>query len=217
LFPQLPNGDVQPLADGAIAPQVALNRMHSDNESRYLVARVAPGVSPAQVEQRITHTAPFSQVPAVVGEVVSGTSVPPEVDRLRHVAWFPPAVAILVGTLALIAVAHALITSVRRRRQELAILKALGFARGQVRSTVAWEATTIAVVGFVIGIPAGVLIGRYAWGLAADSVRVASAWSLPVLGLALVVPCALLLVNAVSFLPARAAANATAADALASE
>jgi ABC-type lipoprotein release transport system permease subunit len=42
-----------------------------------------------------------------------------------------------VGVLALATIAHLLITSVRRRRRDLAVLRTIGFTRAQVRSTVA--------------------------------------------------------------------------------
>ena len=53
----------------------------------------------------------------------------------------------------------ALVSSLRRRRRELAVLKTLGFSRRQVRATVAWQASTVAAVGLVVGIPLGLLVG----------------------------------------------------------
>ena len=49
-----------------------------------------------------------------------------------------------------------LAASVRRRRRDLGLLKALGFARRQLAAAVAWQATVAAVIGVVIGIPLGV-------------------------------------------------------------
>jgi ABC-type lipoprotein release transport system permease subunit len=63
---------------------------------------------------------------------------------------------------------HVLISSVRRRRHDLAILRTLGFKRGQVMWTVAWQSATLAAVALAIGVPAGVLLGRLAWDLFAD-------------------------------------------------
>jgi len=69
----------------------------------------------------------------------------------------------VVALLAVGTVAHALVGSVRR---DMAILKALGFVRGQVSAMVAWQATTFALVALLAGLPLGVAAGR--WGLAAD-------------------------------------------------
>ena len=39
------------------------------------------------------------------------------------------------------------------------MLKTLGFDRGQVRMTVAWQATTVAGIGLLVGIPLGGSVG----------------------------------------------------------
>src|SRR5439155_20129368 len=67
---------------------------------------------------------------------------PAEVENLRRIDTLPYVLAGLLGLLALATIAHALVTSVRRRRRDLAILKTLGFVRSQVRGAVAWQAST---------------------------------------------------------------------------
>ena len=57
---------------------------------------------------------------------------------------------------------------VRRRRRDFAVLKTLGFDRGQVRATVAWQATTLAALGVALGVPLGIVIGDAVWRLIAD-------------------------------------------------
>jgi predicted lysophospholipase L1 biosynthesis ABC-type transport system permease subunit len=78
-----------------------------------------------------------------------------------------PAVMVSLGTMA-----HTLITSVQRRRHDLAVLKTLGFVRGQVAATIAWRATTFAVVALCLGLPLGVAAGTV---LAANLVAAAPA------------------------------------------
>ena len=90
---------------------------------------------------------------------------PPEVRNLRGVNGLPLALALLLALLATGTVAHTLITSVRRRRRELAILKAVGFVARQVRATVAWQATAMAASSLIIGLPLGIAAGRWAWTL----------------------------------------------------
>ena len=60
---------------------------------------------------------------------VGNPIVPTEIDRLRKINWFPTATAALLALLALVAVAHAVTTSTRRRRRDLAVLKTIGFGR----------------------------------------------------------------------------------------
>ena len=59
-------------------------------------------------------------------------------------------------------------------RRDLAILKTMGFVRGQVSATVAWQATTFAVVAILVGLPLGVAAGRWTWRLTAEQLGVAS-------------------------------------------
>ena len=84
-----------------------------------------------------------------------------------------------MAVVALATVTHALVTSVRRRRRDLAILKALGFLRSQVAATIAWQATTFAVVALGLGIPLGVAAGRWGWRLTASQLGVDLVWVVP--------------------------------------
>jgi ABC-type lipoprotein release transport system permease subunit len=121
---------------------------------------------------------------------------------------------VLLAVLALVAVAHAVVTAVRRRTSELAVLKVLGFTRGEIRATVAWQATIIGAVGLVLGIPTGIVLGRWVWNLVADGLGVLPAVANPVLAMLVLVPVALLVVNLVAFLPARTASRTRPAVAL---
>ena len=58
---------------------------------------------------------------------------------------------------------HLLVVSVSRRRREVGLLKVLGFVNRQIASSVAWQATTLAVVGIVIGVPLGIVTGGAVW------------------------------------------------------
>jgi predicted lysophospholipase L1 biosynthesis ABC-type transport system permease subunit len=86
----------------------------------------------------------------------------------------PSLFAVLVALLAVGTVAHALVSAVHGRRRDVAILKTLGFVRGQVSATVAWQATTFAVVAILVGLPLGVAAGRWPWRLTAEQLGVAS-------------------------------------------
>ena len=147
----------------------------------------------------------------------TGPTVPVEVDRLHGIDWLPATLAVLLGGLGVLAVGHALVTGVRRRRRDLALLKTLGFDRRQLRATVAWQATTLGLVGLLIGLPAGVVLGALSWRVVADGLGVAAGPTIPFVALGVTAVIALVLVNAIAFLPARAAANCRPAVALRSE
>ena len=108
----------------------------------------------------------------------------------------PVALALLLTLLAIGTVAHTLVTSVRRRRRELAILKTIGFVTRQVRATVAWQATAIAGASLAVGLPLGIAAGRSAWSLFATQVAIEP---VPVISplVLLAIPAIIVLANAV--------------------
>ena len=171
----------------------------------YLVRMRHPG-DPAAIA-RLKREFPGVVLPAVP---------PPEVRELQGVNDLPLILACALTLLAAGTIAHTLVTSVHRRRRDLAILKAMGFVSRQVRATVAWQASAIAATGLVIGLPLGVAAGRWAWtllarGFAIEPVPVISALVL------LSVPAVLLMANLVAAVPGRAAARTRPAVVLRTE
>ncbi len=208
VFPAIGLG--QPLADGAaFTGEGNAPFFDPTNYYRYFVGRFEPRVDRAAVERSI------AGVPQL--DRPTEATVPAEIERLRQIGWFPATLAGLLGGLALLAVGHALVTAVRRRRRELALLKTLGFSRRQVRATVAWQATTLATVGLVVGIPAGVIVGHLVWRAVADGLGVSTTAAIPTLALLLTIPAAVALVNLIALFPARAAAHTRPAVALRTE
>jgi ABC-type lipoprotein release transport system permease subunit len=113
--------------------------------------------------------------------------------------------------------AHALVTSVRRRRRDIGILKTLGFTRGQVSATVTWQATAVMLAILALGLPVGVVAGRWAWALFANQLGVAAEAQVPWVFVASVVPAALLVGNLVAAIPAWSARNTKAVATLRAE
>ena len=223
VFPRVTGQDLQPLADGAFFTGDAFRPLatHNDNVSRYLVGRIATGSDHATVLARVSKTpafnAPGGQVALVSDQGARPPSVPPEIDRLRHVGWFAPALSGLLALLASLAVAHTLVTGVRRRRREFAIYKTMGFSRGQVRATVAWHATLLVTVGVLVGMPIGLFLGRWTWGALARSLGVATTPWIPIPMLVLIVALAVAAANLIGAFPARVAARTRPAVALRAE
>jgi hypothetical protein len=141
---------------------------------------------------------------------------PPEVRNLRGVNGLPLALALLLALPAAATAGHTLLTSVRRRRRELAIFKTVGFVASQVRATVAWQATAIAGSSLIIGLPLGIAAGRWAWTLFAAQVAIEPAPIVSPLVL-FTIPAVLVLANAIAAVPAHVAAHTQPAMVLRAE
>ena len=149
---------------------------------------------------------------AVVSRTQSAT-----VGNVSRLSALPLVLALIVGLLGAATLAHALTTTIRRRRRDLAILKTLGFFRRQVRGTVAWQCTTLVVVALAIGVPLGVAAARWGWRLFAAQLQVVplSVMSWQVAGAIVVGTIAL--GNLIAFGPGLAAARTPAAVVLRTE
>jgi ABC-type antimicrobial peptide transport system permease subunit len=161
------------------------------------------------------------QIASAVGQSDTSEAVPvtlpAEVTSLSELRSLPLALGVFFALLAAATVAHALVTTVRRRRQELAVLRSIGFTRGQTRIAIAWQATLIAVAGVIVGVPIGIAAGRLMWRRLANDFPVVYVPPVALLVLVLVVPAAIVLANVLAALPARAAARIRPAEALRTE
>jgi FtsX-like permease family len=146
-----------------------------------------------------------------------GPSRPSSIGDFDGVQGLPALAAALLAAAAAGMLAHALVTSVRHRRRELAILKTLGFVRRQVLAAVAWQASIIAAIALLVGLPLGVGAGRFAWNVFAEGLGVLPEVVVPVAETLLVVPATLLLANLIAAIPGRMAARTRPALALRAE
>jgi len=194
--------------------------------------RLRPRVSPAaglrslqQITRQLNADSRSPVAQAVIGDTgdyLNAISLlpvqrPAEIVNYKSMGAMP---AILAGGLAAGAVAGlglTLIASVRRRRRDFALLKTLGFTRGQLAAAVAWQSTTIAVIGLVVGVPAGIAAGRWLWLAFAHELSAVPDPVVPAGSIALAAVAALALANLVAALPGRAAARTPAAIVLRAE
>jgi hypothetical protein len=140
-----------------------------------------------------------------------------DITTLGRITRVPLVLALLLGMIALGTLAQTLVTSVRARRNDLAILKTLGFSRRQVRSAVAWQATTLIAVALAVGLPLGVLAGRWIWRVFAEGIAVAPEPVLSAAWILAAIPATILLANLIAAFPARFAARTRPAIVLRSE
>jgi FtsX-like permease family len=149
--------------------------------------------------------------------LLSGPEHPGQIVDYRAMGETPAFLAAGLGLGAVSALGLTLAASVRRRWRDLALLKALGFTRGQLATAVAWQASVSVVIGTAIGIPAGLLLGRWLWGVFADELYAVPRASVPAWSIVAVGVGALVMANVVALLPARRAARVPTALVLRSE
>jgi hypothetical protein len=118
---------------------------------------------------------------------------------------------------AAVALALTLVTSVRRRRRDLAILKTLGFTRGRLASAVAIQALVSALIGCAVGIPLGIALGRALWNLFATQINAVPLPTVPAGTVVVIGALALALAVVVATVPGRIAARTPTSQLLRAE
>ncbi len=203
----LPPSSANGLGDGAAVTIGGLKLLVPKSFASLFRVRLAPGVSMA------TGLADLNQ-----GGMVVFRSVPPEAvsdtARRSSLAYAIAAIAVVV---AVVALAHSLVASVRDRRRDLAVLKTVGFVRSQLLMTVMWQAILVATVAVAIGIPLGVTIGSWLWTQIAGDMGVLRVTVQPTSLLLAVIPAALVIASVTAIVPGRSAAHTRAAQALRAE
>jgi ABC-type lipoprotein release transport system permease subunit len=119
--------------------------------------------------------------------------------------------------LALAALGHALVTAVYRRRHDLAVLKALGLRPRQCAACIASFATSVGLVGAVIGLPLGIVGGRLAWRWIATRTPLIYVAPIAAGAVIVVIPATLVVANVLGACPARRAACLRSAEVLRTE
>jgi ABC-type antimicrobial peptide transport system permease subunit len=109
---------------------------------------------------------------------------PTDLENIERVSALPELFSGILAGLAVLLLLHTLVTSIRRRRRELAVLEAIGFVHWQVRASIVMHAVALVVVAMVIGIPIGVITGRMIWRKFAFDLGIVS---LPVIPIGLVI------------------------------
>jgi hypothetical protein len=153
--------------------------------------------------------ATFARDPNGTGNYVTVLSVqrPAQIVDYRTIGTTPVLLAAALALGAVGALAVTLITSVRRRRRDLAILKTLGVTRRTAASAIVYQASVDAVVGVLVGIPLGILLGRELWTLFARDINAVPYPTVPTVGLVLVGVGTLVVAVLTATWPGRSAAR----------
>jgi hypothetical protein len=205
-----PNGYDELFTAGEVTDfkyHAALVALHDGADPQATATRIAEQTAPAVQAA----AAGFGLDPAEIATLSGVELTPPwppiQIAELQQVRTLPVFLAGFLAVLAVGAVGHALATAVRRRRHDVAVLRALGLTRWQCRGVVVTQASVLALVGLAAGIPLGVALGRTLWRYVSDATPLFYVAPVALLTLLLVVPLALLIANLLAAWPGQRAAT----------
>ncbi|MEQ1786742.1 MAG: FtsX-like permease family protein [Acidimicrobiales bacterium] len=169
----------------------------------------------ADVDPNVYELVPGTDVDAIVAELgeiypsgALGPVVQQAVRNIERIRALPVLLATLASLMALASVAHALVLSLRRHLGELAVLRAVGFTRGQIRTTVITHGASLGVVAIVVGVPLGLVVARQGWRLLVDRIGVAFAPQVPMGALAIAIAAVLATIVVVALVAGQPAVRA---------
>jgi ABC-type lipoprotein release transport system permease subunit len=193
------------LDEGAIVTLSGLKRVEPDVFVTQCFVRFAPGVNRSVEIARLQREFPREVLQHINAQ---------EVANLQRVDALPGLLAALLSVLAIATLANVLMSSVRRRRGDFAVLKAVGFVRAQLAGAVVWQTWTMSAIGVVFGIPIGIVLGRSLWRFVDGQIGSVQTPLVPAGVLLIAVAGSAVVATLVAALPAVVAARTRTAAAL---
>src|SRR5271157_267452 len=228
VFPSFGRSSFAPtdLGTGAVVPASVLSARSEPGATsfcgtsgtcyNFFLLRYRPGTDLNAAAARLTAAVTAGGCP--IGScAVTADQRPGDIEHYAAIRDTPLVLGAVLALLAVGTLAHVLLTSVHRRRRDLAVLKTLGLVRSQVLRVVAWEASALAAAALLIGLPLGVLAGRWAWALFAGSAGVSGQADVPVPLVLLAIPATLALANLIAAGPGWDAARVRPASIMRTE
>lgn len=212
-FTAYPGADRTGLGDGAALTLNGLRSLEPRTRVTSRLVRFAGDAEPAAVLEALGREFPPADGPGR-RTVVARPQRPDDLYAFDRVNGAPLVLAALLGLLAAASTALALTGTVRARRRELSVLRAIGFTGGQVRRAVRWQAATVALAAILVGVPVGTAAGRWAWTLLAMRLGTPPDPLTPGPAVAGAALASVAVALAVSWRPARSASTSTPAAAL---
>ncbi len=171
----------------------------------------------ARIAPKIQSTNPATDPDADGPPVVVSIERPAEIVNYRSMGTTPALMAIVLAVAATAALALTLLASVRTLHRDFAVLQSLGFTRGQIGAAVAWQSTFTVAAGTFIGIPLGIICGRWLWDAFARHVNVPAKPTVSVPLVVIAAIASLALANVIALVPRLIATRTRASTLLRSE
>ena len=120
----------------------------------------------------------------------------------------------LLGTLALLTLVHALLVSVQSRRRDLAVLRALGANPSWIGRAVHWQASVLTAAPLVLGVPLGLIGGAVVFRAFANSIGAVPEPATPLVAVGAIAVGLVAIANLAAIVPARRARRLSTAELL---
>lgn len=169
--------------------------------------RLKPGVTLDSARTGLSHVAAELTLPTNYGVTLVGLQRPAEIVNYRSMGATPAVLGLTLASGAVVALGLTLVSSVRRRRRDLAVLKTFGLTGRQLAQSVSWQAGVAVGIGVVIGIPCGIVAGRWLWTRFAEQIYAVPEPTVPTLWVVAIGFSALVLGIVVAAVPGRIAAR----------
>jgi predicted lysophospholipase L1 biosynthesis ABC-type transport system permease subunit len=202
---------------GALLPAAALDPTLAPGMVSFVGIEVADGADPQSVADSLHDD--FAAWDTLGFRTIDHTGPirPAEITNADAMRRVPLLVGLLLGLTAAVGVGAAVVVSVRARRHDLAVLRALGFTGRQVRNSVRVQALAAMLAALAVGAPIGIVVGRVAWQSFAVQLGVGTGPSLPLAGIVLTAAAALAAAATAAAVPARLATRSHPATTLRTE
>jgi putative ABC transport system permease protein len=150
-----------------------------DGRYNYLLVRFAPGTQARGVRE-------MRKLLIETGcdaSCLLTNSRPAEIDGYRNVRGLPLAIGGALVLLLIATLTHVLVSTMRRRSRDLAILRALGCTTRNLVSTLRWQSVVLTVAAIVIGVPVGLIANNLAWSAFTSQLGIAPGTVAPIAAL----------------------------------
>ena len=206
------------LGRGAVLTLDGVTRLNPDAAADGYWLRLTPDTNAGTVVAELRRhlgAAPSDGEPHYFDQSVFDEAL--AVQDLEQVDRVPQLFAVATAIMALGVIIHVLISARRANRRDLAVMRAIGFRRGDIARALAWQSIVYALIALVAGIPLGVVAGRVAWHLYAQRLGAVPEPEIPWAGLGLVAAAALTIAGTIGFALSRRTTSKNPATTLRTE
>ncbi len=148
----------------------------------YMAFRFAPGTA-TRSEQKLRAFLAEQGCPdpTCVLTDTSPSIRPAEIDGYRSARGLPPTVGVVLVLLMVATLTHVLMSTMRRREADLAVLRAIGSSSRNLVAILRWQALVLTASAILIGLPLGLIASRLAWARFSHSLGIAPGTVMPLL------------------------------------